>query len=131
MKVCIGPTGGPDIRTVQDRWGRWIEHYYEPEEFFYVDQEFWRKLDWWQTPIKENLPLAELSSILQEKLRWSKYQSLLQFNAIDRNGQERRFVAALSLDGKKNSYALREWTLYERTIGYQLSRLKAWILSRA
>jgi hypothetical protein len=141
-KIAIGYMHGPDIVQQSDRWGQWIEKY-EPAQWGWIDKELWEKCQWFQSKMPDLSKMAKLtleankdkfinipnmlydpenpiypySQELKKRIKWSG-GTLKQLNITHPDGGDIRIVLCLGTPW------FREWNLWERTVGYTLSKVK-------
>lgn len=134
--IAIGHVDGPGVSQLQDRWGCWTDTY-EADSFFYVTEEEWEKILWFITPVQipegfirrgpltvaDDLALLPYKKELIARIDWA-HGTIKQMNVLGPDGEERRMCFALG--DPKFPASWRPWTLWERTVGYKLSQLKAW-----
>mgnify|MGYP003394105785 CR=1 FL=1 len=135
--IAIGHHAGPGVMQHEDRWGRPVESY-EAVPWFWLDEATWEKVQWFQTsiPLPKDLdawavlkdPEHPIHREIKAKVVYGGMSMLKQMNVTNMDGEQMRIVIPMGTDKFEPHY--RPWSLFERTIGYQLSKLKARRLSK-
>ncbi len=130
--IAIGPVDGPGIMQYEDRWGWPVDSYYATP-WFWLEEDVWEKVNWFQTadPYPDNIdyrsvldnPEHPIHREIKAKVDYAGQSMIKQMNVKNMDGDIVRIVIIMGMDKSPPTY--RPWSLWERTVGYQMSKFKA------